>query len=74
MGGDDDMWAAMGLPTGFGKQSTKKKVDITARLESTKRAAAKVDEVSLVFNNVNYLTWEQSFLYLYYAVASSHPK
>lgn len=45
MAGDDDMWAAMGLPMGFGKQTTKKKVDIAARMESTKRTASKQDEV-----------------------------
>lgn len=44
-GDDDDMWAAMGLPVGFGKQTTKKKVDIAARMESTKRTMAKQDVV-----------------------------
>lgn len=62
MSGDDDMWAAMGLPTGFGKKTTKKKVDITARLESTKRATAKVDEVRTVFIKVYYLTREDIIL------------
>lgn len=40
---DDDMWAQMGLPMGFGKQNVKKKVDISARMDKTRR-----EEVSRV--------------------------
>lgn len=47
MSADDDMWAMMGLPTGFGKQTVKKKVDIAARMDSNKRVA-KVDPVCLL--------------------------
>lgn len=36
--GEEDVWAQMGLPTGFGKQTVKKKIDIAARINNTKRA------------------------------------
>ena len=40
--GEEDIWAQMGLPMGFGKQTTKKKVDITTRIDKTKRSAGAV--------------------------------
>lgn len=39
---NDDVWASMNLPMAFGKQNVKKKIDVEARLEKTRR----VDPVS----------------------------
>lgn len=41
---DDDVWAQMGLPMGFGKQTVKKTVDVAARMSKQRRD---VDEVRL---------------------------
>ncbi|QRV90933.1 WD domain, G-beta repeat protein [Ceratobasidium sp. AG-Ba] len=44
MSNDEDMFAMMGMPMAFGKQTKKRTVDVAARFETTKRAEPENDK------------------------------